>query len=308
MNYQNFLPFAVVLLPLLKKSKGSLSVLPIPKGSYAYNLVEGKKNQGVQVSNLLWGKKIYEEFYKDKMPKELFVTISDLGGSGSNENAPQLLDPETIKMKRFQSVPNLLWWYPEIMKKYAFDLYASENMFRCIPENFPSMDLPHVYTLTIDSTASENPSLLTKRTFDQLKKIDYHPFRLEDDEESIHDYTLDHLNIFAKPSDISHIIQSLPDKLDNLKTFYLKIYAEPHEHFTVNVQDLRKLFSYKKIASSRRSSSIQIEGFLSRMVFNSTRSEFYNYMMMSGVKPESLKSIFDNNVDFIFNDSELRRF
>ena len=196
---------------------------------------------------------------------------------------PQLLDPETIKMKRFQStqVSNLLWWYPEIMKKHAFNLYASEDMFRCIPENFPFMDLPHVYTLTIDSTTSENPSLLTKRTFDQLKKIDY-------PDENIHDYILDHLNIFVKPSHISHIIQSLPDRLDNLKTFYLKIYAEPHEHFKVNVQDLRKLFSYKKIASSYRSSSIEINGFLSKMVLDSTRSGFYNYMMMSGVKPKSL--------------------
>ena len=300
MNYKNFLPLAVVFLPLIKGMKGSRSVLPIPQGSKADEVIQiaGLYYHVYSIEDFAetfpYEAQVYKDYFKETMPLNLYqaLVLTDQSGFTRNLDYEQIIRIGNLNKEKMSPYA---FWMPFGLKKYFNQLFVKGNTFKNLSEDFISTaKLPNVSELYIKYIHAENPSDLTRKSFLML------------DENAHSDDGVRNLNIDVKPHQISEVINSLPNDLPFLKGFRFRINAPNKSAVLIEPKHILKLLSYPNL--DKFETDIIIEGFLSKILINAKEHDLYSYLIRNGVNPEIVQRVFLYDRDFIFKDSELRRF
>ena len=300
MNYKNFLPLAIIFLPLIKGIKGSRSVLPIPEGSKADKLMQVVRLDYHTYSIEGFAKtfpyeaQVYKNYFKDTMPFDLYqaLVLSDQNGFTRNLDYEQIIMIGNLNKKKMSPYA---FWMPFELKRYFNSLFVKYNTFENLtPEFISTAKLPNVAELNINYSYSENPSALTENTFLMI------------DENAHSDDGVRRLYIDVKPHQISEVINSLPDDLPFLTGFRFRVDAPRKTMVLMKPEDILKILSYPNL--DKFETDMIVEGFISKFLINAKEHDLYSYLLRGGVNPEIIQKIFKDKIDFVFKDSELRKF
>lgn len=289
---------ALGLLAKRNGMKGSRSVLPIPQGSEADKIMQMHRKLFSPIEDFAkffpYEAQVYKSYFKETMPFSLYqaLVFSDLRGFHRNLDYVNIVDSGQVNRKKMSPY---VFWMPFELKRLFVDFFVDEYTFKNLSEDFISTaKLPNVAELHIKYSYAENPSDLTKRTF------------LLIDENAHPNDGIRNLYIEVKPHQISEVIKSLPADLPFLKGFRFLIDAPRATINLIEPEDILKLLSYPNL--DKFETDIIIEGFVSQILINARKHQFYSYLLRNGVNPEIVQRVFRSDRDFIFKDSELRRF
>ena len=289
MNYQSLLPFAVALLPFIKKPAGSRSILPIPSGSKVEGLIEEYSGG---MNNLITDNSkaalIYEDF-KSVMPENLFTALYYLNPQLVNRN--MISAYSRLKIGEFGFSTILLSWYPESILGSISQLQFGKDTFQGIPIDFPIPDFPELEEININFTNEEDQALLSKRSFNYVKypknKID-----------KIYLYQIN-------PKQLNAVIESIPDAnlLPNLISMKITTISTAYLSFS----SLEKLLSFYRVHKNAfKRVSISCGNYYDKIIVEENKADVFFYFIKKGFHPEILKEFLDG---FIFTRySELRKF